>query len=128
MQHKGCGFLIPVLGDKLVGYDQDQPSHFCFRGCGLPGSRHKQYVPPGGNELNIWRKQLILESRLPEPSDNDDTSQHYFVSRSLTMSHYLICKFPYFNDNIESPLILVTARNCPESWERKLLYSFNFRL
>lgn len=44
------------------------------------------------------------------------------------MSHCLICKIPYFNDNIESPLILVTARSCPQNWERKLLYSFNFRL
>lgn len=44
------------------------------------------------------------------------------------MSHCLICKIPYFNGNIESPLILVTARSCPQNWERKLLYSFNFRL
>lgn len=62
-----------------------------------------------GENHSFWK------SRLPELSDNHDTSQHYFISRSLTMSHCLICKFPYFNDNIESSLILVTQEAAPKA-------------
>lgn len=124
--HEGCSFLIPALEDKVIRYDTEQASHFPFPGYRLPCSRHELYHPEKMSSF-YGENNPFYKSRLPELSDNYDTSQHYLVSRSF-MSHCLICKIPYFNGNIESPLILVTARSCPQNWERKLLYSFNFRL
>lgn len=58
MWHEGCSFLIPALGNKVVGYDPEQASHFLFPGYRIPASCMCHL---GKMSSVLWGKQPILE-------------------------------------------------------------------